>query len=51
MKKEIYVNGKYLETAKNEEEAKRIVARYERQDKYEIETLGYVNPRSIYEIK
>ena len=51
MKKDIYVNGKYLETARNEEEAKRIVARYERQDRYEIEVEGYTNDLAVYEIR
>ena len=51
MKKDIYCNGNYLETCKNQEEAERIKARYERQDKYEIEVEGYTNPMPIYEIK
>lgn len=51
MKKDIYVNGRYLETARNLDEAKRIVARYERQDRYEIEVEGYTNPISVYEIR
>ena len=50
-KKDIYCNGHYLETAKNQEEAERIVARYIRQDKYEIEVEGYTNPMPVYEIK
>lgn len=49
--KEIYCNGKYLETAKNQEEAKRIVNKYEKEDKYEIETLGYKNKMPVYEIR
>ena len=32
-KREIYCNGKYLETARNQEEAEKIEKRYERQDK------------------
>lgn len=50
-KKEIYINGKYLETVKNQEEAERIVNRYKRQDRYEIETLKYKNPMPVYEIR
>jgi len=50
-KREIYCNGKYLETARNQEEAERIVNRYERQDKYKIETLNYKNKMPVYEIK
>ena len=50
-KKDIYCNGHYLETAKNQEEAERIVARYIRQAKYEIEVEGYTNPMPVYEIK
>ena len=50
-KKDIYINGKYLETAKNQEEAERIVSRNERQDRYELETLGYKNPMPVYEIR
>lgn len=49
-KREIYCNGKYLETARNQEEAERIVKMYERQDKYEIETLKYKNQMPVYEI-
>lgn len=51
MKKDIYINGHYLETCKNQEVAERTVARYTREAKYEIETLGYKNPMPIYEIK
>jgi hypothetical protein len=51
MKKEIYCNGHYLEDAKNLAEAQRIVARYERQARYEIEVEGYTNPMPVYEIK
>jgi hypothetical protein len=51
MKKEIYCNGHYLETCKNQEEAERIVARYIKQDLYEINTLGYTNKLPVYEIK
>lgn len=50
-KRVIYCNGKYLETARNQEEAERIVNRYERQDKYEIETLKYGNQKPVYEIR
>ena len=50
-KRKIYCNGRYLETARNQEEAEIIVNRYERQDKYEIETLKYKNPIPVYEIK
>lgn len=49
-KREIYMNGKYLETARNQEEAERIVDRYERQDKYERETLKYKKQIPVYEI-
>ena len=50
-KKDIYCNGHYLETAKNQEEAERIVARYKRQDEYEVKTLGYAEVPVVYEIK
>ena len=50
-KKEIYLTGQYLETVKNQEEAERIVNRYKRQDRYEIETLKYTNPIPVYEIR
>lgn len=51
MKKEIWMNGRYLETAKNQAEAEAIVRRYEREDKYEIEVEGYTNKLPVYEIK
>lgn len=50
-KREIYINGKYLETARNQEEAERIVEGYERHAKYEIETLKYENKMPVYEIR
>lgn len=50
-KRDIYINGLYLETARNQEEAERRVERYERYDRYEIETLKYKNPMPIYEIR
>ena len=50
-KRDIYCNGQYLETARNQEEAERIVRGYERQAKYEIETLRYTNKMPVYEIK
>lgn len=50
-KRDIYCNGRYLETARNQEEAERIVKRYTKEAKYEIETLGYTNKMPIYEIK
>lgn len=56
MKKKIYMittdNRKvYLETVKNEESAKLRIARYEREDRYEVEVEGYTNnlPKYIYE--
>lgn len=49
-KKEIWMNGRYLETARNEAEAERIIARYERQDRYE-QSIGYKNPLPTYEIR
>lgn len=51
LKKDIYVNGKYLETCRNLEEAEMRVRNYERQDRYEIEVEGYKNPMAVYEIK
>lgn len=56
MTKKIYMittNGKkvFLETVRNEESAKLRVARYEREDRYEVEVEGYTNnlPKYIYE--
>lgn len=51
MKKDIYINGHYIETAKNLEEAERIVERWKRQDRYEVETLGYADVKPVYEIR
>jgi hypothetical protein len=49
--KKIYCNGCFLETCKNQEEAERIVKRYEKRDRYEIEVEGYKNKMPVYEIK
>lgn len=51
LKKDIYCNGHYIETVKNQEVAERTVARYMKQDLYEVTTLGYTNKLPIYEIK
>lgn len=55
-KKEIWIKvagyePKYLETARNQEAAELIVARYMRQDKYEVTVEGYKNSLPTYEIR
>lgn len=50
-KKEIWINGHYLETVKDQETAEEKIRRYERQDRYEIEVEGYTNPLPTYEIR
>ena len=51
LKKDIYMNGKYLETCRNLEEAKMRVRNYERHDMYEIKVCGYLNAMPEYEIR
>lgn len=52
MKKfKIYINGVYLESFSKRSEAEARVNLYERQDKYERDTLGYTNPLPTYEIR
>ena len=41
----------YLETVKNQAEAEATVRMYERQDRYEVEQLGYTNELPKYEIR
>lgn len=50
-KKEIWMNGIYLETVRNQETAELKIRHYERQDRYEVEVEGYKNPLPTYEIR
>lgn len=47
----IYINGHYLESYSKLSEAEARVRIYERQDRYERDTLGYTNPLPTYEIR
>ena len=47
----IYINGHYLESYSKLSEAEARVRSYERQDRYERDTLGYTNPLPTYEIR
>ena len=47
----IYINGKYLESYSKRSEAEARVRTYERQDRYERDTLGYTNPLPTYTIE
>ena len=50
---EIWVNGKFLEKYKSEEDAKARVQTYERMDRYErdVEKYDFPNGMPIYEIR
>ena len=50
-KVKIYINGVYLESVRELSEAEARVRCYERQDRYEVTTLGYTNKLPVYEIR
>lgn len=50
----IYMNGKFLETIHSIEAAEKRIARYQREDRYEVEVEGYQIPKAgypVYEIR
>lgn len=47
---QLFVNGRFLEEYKTEQEAINDKTKYERNDRYE-QSIGYTNPLSTYEIK
>ena len=49
-KVKIYMNGKYIETCRNEEAAQLRIKTYERQDRYEVEVEGYAIPKNGYPV-
>lgn len=51
VKREIWMNEKYLETVRNQETAEMKIRSYMRQDRYEIEVEGYKNSLPTYEIR